>query len=108
MIAILVLARRIADAPPETRPKLDFVGAVLSAPGLALFVFGVLRSSVWGWVQPKPGRAVVGGPLADDLADHRRGSSCSGCSSAGRPPRRARPGAARPPGVLRNKQLTAA
>src|SRR5215216_6961924 len=43
VLAILVLSRRIADAPPETRPKLDFVGAVLSAVGLALLVFGVLR-----------------------------------------------------------------
>src|SRR6187401_550252 len=43
VLAILVLSRRIADAPPEKRPKLDFVGAVLSAVGLALLVFGVLR-----------------------------------------------------------------
>ena len=55
VIAILILARRIADAPPETRPKLDLVGAALSATGLALLVFGVLRSSEWGWIKPKPG-----------------------------------------------------
>jgi len=54
VLGILLLARRIADAPPEKRPKLDFVGAALSAIGLGLVVFGVLRSSVWGWVQPKP------------------------------------------------------
>src|SRR6476659_245830 len=35
--AILLLTRRIADAPPETRPKLDVVGSVLSAAGLAMF-----------------------------------------------------------------------
>ena len=39
----------------EGRPNLDLVGAVLSATGLGLAVFGVLRSSVWGWVLPKPG-----------------------------------------------------
>jgi Na+/melibiose symporter-like transporter len=39
----------------EGRPDLDLVGAVLSATGLGLAVFGVLRSSVWGWVLPKPG-----------------------------------------------------
>jgi EmrB/QacA subfamily drug resistance transporter len=57
VIAILVLARRIADAPPETRPKLDFVGAVLSALGLGLLVFGVLRSGEWGWIKPREGGA---------------------------------------------------
>src|SRR5262249_37970048 len=53
VLVILVLARKIADAPAEERPKLDLVGAGLSALGLALFVFGVLRSSEWGWIQPK-------------------------------------------------------
>ena len=51
---ILVATRRIADAPVEERPRFDFVGAVLSALGLALLVFGVLRSGEWGWVQPTP------------------------------------------------------
>ncbi len=55
VVAILVVARRIADAPPEERPRLDIVGAVLSAAGLALLVFGVLRSGEWGWIKPKPG-----------------------------------------------------
>jgi MFS family permease len=55
VIVILFATRRIADAPAETRPKLDVVGAVLSALGLAMLVFGVLRSSEWGWIQPKPG-----------------------------------------------------
>ena len=36
--------------------------------GSALLVFGVLRSGEWGWIQPKAGRAVVGGPLADRVA----------------------------------------
>jgi MFS family permease len=53
VLAILVLARRIADAPVEKRPQLDVVGAVLSALGLGLLVFGVLRSGEWGWIQPK-------------------------------------------------------
>ena len=55
VLVILVLARRVEDAPVEGRPDLDLVGAVLSATGLGLAVFGVLRSSVWGWVLPKPG-----------------------------------------------------
>ncbi len=53
VIAILILGRRIADAPVEERPQLDIVGAVLSALGLGLLVFGVLRSGEWGWIQPK-------------------------------------------------------
>jgi MFS family permease len=55
VIAILLLTRRIADAPVEERPQLDVVGAVLSALGLGLLVFGVLRSAEWGWIQPKTG-----------------------------------------------------
>jgi MFS family permease len=59
VLAILALARRIQDAPAETRSRLDLTGAVLSAAGLGLAVFGVLRSSVWGWVLPKPGGPAV-------------------------------------------------
>jgi MFS family permease len=53
VIVILLFARRIADAPVETRPRLDVVGAVFSALGLGFLVFGVLRSAEWGWIQPK-------------------------------------------------------
>src|SRR6266567_2354979 len=55
VLGILVLARKIADAPVTERPKLDLVGAALSALGLGLFVFGVLRSGEWGWIQPRSG-----------------------------------------------------
>ena len=37
---------------PEHPPKLDFVGAALSAAGLGLIVFGILQSSSWGWLRP--------------------------------------------------------
>ena len=55
VLIILVMTRKIAEAPAETRPRLDVVGAVLSALGLGLLVFGVLRSGEWGWIQPKTG-----------------------------------------------------
>lgn len=55
VLGILVLSRRVADAPVETRPRIDLVGAVISALGLGIFVYGVLRSSEWGWFLPKPG-----------------------------------------------------
>ncbi|MEU6868007.1 MFS transporter [Streptomyces sp. NPDC046876] len=55
VIVILLLARRVNDAPAEARHGIDFVGALLSVLGLGLFVFGVLRTSVWGWFLPKSG-----------------------------------------------------
>jgi MFS family permease len=55
VLIILLLTRRIADAPAETRARLDFVGAALSALGLSLLVFGVLRSGEWGWIHPTTG-----------------------------------------------------
>jgi MFS family permease len=55
VLVILVLARRAEDAPPDRRPKIDLIGAFLSAAGLGVFVFGVLKSGTWGWVVPKPG-----------------------------------------------------
>jgi MFS family permease len=54
VLAILALTRRIADEPPGHRPRIDLLGVVLSAAGLGLAVFGVLRSSTWGWVTPTP------------------------------------------------------
>lgn len=54
-IAILFLARRIADAPVQKQPRLDWVGSVLSFTGLALFVYGVLKAGEWGWLLPKEG-----------------------------------------------------
>src|SRR5215207_2969285 len=53
VLGILLLTRRIQDEPPGQRPKIDLLGVVLSAAGLGMAVFGVLRSSVWGWVAPK-------------------------------------------------------
>jgi MFS family permease len=52
---ILALTRRMADATPEDRVRLDLVGTALSALGLGLVVFGILRSGEWGFVQAKPG-----------------------------------------------------
>jgi MFS family permease len=51
---ILVLARRQRDAKVVERPHFDLVGAILSATGIGLAVFGVLRAGEWGWVTPKP------------------------------------------------------
>ncbi|MER7777766.1 MFS transporter [Streptomyces sp. NPDC096191] len=54
VVAVLLCRRVIASpSPPAKRPRLDRVGAALSAAGLGLGVLGVLQSSTWGWVEPR-------------------------------------------------------
>lgn len=51
---ILVLTPKVADALRDgPAPKLDVVGAVLSAAGIGAMVLGVLQSSTWGFLTPK-------------------------------------------------------
>ena len=53
VIAILIVHRFLKRAPkPEHVPKLDLGGAALSALALGLIVFGILKSSTWGWINP--------------------------------------------------------
>lgn len=54
VVIILLFVRRIADVP-RAPVRLDLVGSALSAVGLAMIVFGALRSSEWGWVSSRPG-----------------------------------------------------
>ena len=51
---VLLLNRRTADTPKEEGARLDLVGTALSALGLGLVVYGILRSGTWGFVQSKP------------------------------------------------------
>ncbi|MGZ8734096.1 MAG: MFS transporter [Acidimicrobiia bacterium] len=53
---VLLLNRRTADTPKEEGARLDLVGTGLSALGLGLVVYGILRSGTWGVVQPKQGQ----------------------------------------------------
>ncbi len=53
VVLILMLFLRAIPATPKREGKLDLAGAVLSAAGLGLAVFGILRSSQWGWISPK-------------------------------------------------------
>jgi MFS family permease len=55
VLIILGFTRRFADIPPEQGARLDPVGTVLSALGLGLIVYGILRSGTWGFVLPKEG-----------------------------------------------------
>jgi MFS family permease len=54
VIGLIAAARAIpSPARAGPRPRLDGVGALLSAVGMAAIVFAVLQSSRWGWVTPK-------------------------------------------------------
>jgi MFS family permease len=53
VVVILILTRRVVDTPGDRDVKLDLVGTALSALGLGLIVYGVLRSGSWGLVTPK-------------------------------------------------------
>lgn len=55
VIGILALSRRVTDTPRLADGHLDLVGTVLSVVGLGTAVYGILRSSEWGWLTPKTG-----------------------------------------------------
>jgi len=59
---IAFLARRIDDPPlRDPRPAFDLLGAVLSAIGLFLVVFGILQTNVHGWTSGRVWLLVVAG-----------------------------------------------
>lgn len=59
VVLLLMLFLRLIP-PTQGRPgKLDLGGALLSAAGLGIAVFGVLRSSQWGWLTPKSAAPVT-------------------------------------------------
>ena len=54
VLVVLSILRRIGRVPAtDPKPKLDVLGAVLSALGLALMVLGVLQAGVYGWVHAR-------------------------------------------------------
>ena len=54
VIFILAMTGKVADAKRSgPKPRLDYLGAILSAVGLGVIVLGTLQSSTWGWVVPK-------------------------------------------------------
>ncbi len=58
---ILILRRRLQKTPRvENPPRLDYVGVVLSALGLGLVVFGILKSSEWGLIEPRGALTIDG------------------------------------------------
>ncbi|GAA2775353.1 MFS transporter [Kitasatospora cinereorecta] len=55
LVALILLLMRWVppERTPPRRTRLDTVGVVLSAGGLALVVLAVLQSGTWGWVEPR-------------------------------------------------------
>jgi EmrB/QacA subfamily drug resistance transporter len=61
VIVILLLRRRLQKGPAvEHPPRLDVVGVALSTLGLGFMVFGILKSSEWGLIEPR-GALTIGG-----------------------------------------------
>jgi MFS family permease len=62
IVAVILLVRRRIPPSPAVgqRPRLDLVGVALSALGLGLAVYGILKSSSWGWIEPL-GALTIGG-----------------------------------------------
>ena len=59
VVLILMLFLRAIPAMKGRPAKLDIPGVALSAGGLGLAVFGILRSSQWGWLMPKAAAPVA-------------------------------------------------
>lgn len=60
LIAVIIVAsRRMVAVPADGTTSIDVIGALLSAIGLGLVVFGVLRSGVWGVVVAKAGTSSI-------------------------------------------------
>jgi MFS family permease len=60
-LAILVMSRKVVDVPfVGTKPKLDFVGVILSAAAMAFLVFGVMQAGDYGWLQARQDFIVAG------------------------------------------------
>ena len=70
VIFILAVTGKVGDAQRTgPKPRLDYLGAVMSAVGLGVIVLGTLQSSTWGWLVPKDSPITPLGLLPDHLDD---------------------------------------
>lgn len=54
VVVVLALLKAVKEAPLEgEKPTMDWIGAALSASGIAFIVYGVLQSATWGWIDPR-------------------------------------------------------
>jgi EmrB/QacA subfamily drug resistance transporter len=62
IVAVILLFRKRVKSGehPVNPPRLDVVGAALSAAGMGLVVLAILQSSSWGWVQPRGALTING------------------------------------------------
>jgi EmrB/QacA subfamily drug resistance transporter len=62
VVIVLLSSGLLVDAPAVIpKPRLDVVGVVLSATGLAMFVYGVLQTTSRGWSDPLVLTLILGG-----------------------------------------------
>ncbi len=64
MVLVLIVSGRIKDAPGDRTLRIDLLSVVLSASGMAILVFAVLQSKVWGWLVPLDPPEVAGVTIA--------------------------------------------
>ncbi len=60
VLVLLTTVHRLLDHPSEQRPKLDRIGVLLSALGLGLTVFAILKISTWGLFKPTGALTIAG------------------------------------------------
>ncbi|HEY5194157.1 MAG TPA: MFS transporter [Solirubrobacteraceae bacterium] len=60
VLVLLTLVHRVGEHVPERRPTLDRIGVVLSALGLGLTVFAILKISTWGLFVPTGALTIAG------------------------------------------------
>ncbi len=60
VLVLLTLVHRIVEHRPERPPTLDWVGVALSALGLGLTVFAILKISTWGLFVPTGALTIAG------------------------------------------------
>jgi MFS family permease len=64
VICILILHKLVPESEKTSKTKLDIPSVILSAGGMAMLIFGILQSKVWGWVKPMTIPTVFGYSLA--------------------------------------------
>ncbi len=64
MAFVLLFARSFKATKSESSAPIDIPSAVFSALGMALVVFGMLQSKVWGWIVPMDKPVINGQEIA--------------------------------------------